>query len=270
MQVERLGDGAPELAVVGGVHGDEPAGVRAIKRLLADAPEVRRPIEFVIANEEALAADRRYVDADLNRSFPGDATADAHERRLAAELTEHLSDRPVLDLHSTRSRPTPFAIVHGTDDRTRALAAATGVEHVVDAAPISDGGLVSTIGGVVVEVGPAGSERATDQADRVLRTFLVNRGVLEPVTAFEDEPVPDPDPVLYRMHDVVEGADYEVPVENFERVDEGEVFARRDGDQLRADDPFWPVLMSTDGYDDLVGFTARKVGPLADAGNDEQ
>jgi succinylglutamate desuccinylase len=72
MRIEQFGEGDPEVAVVGGIHGDEPCGVRAIERLLENPPSVRRPVALVVANERALAAGTRRVDEDLNRAFPGD------------------------------------------------------------------------------------------------------------------------------------------------------------------------------------------------------
>jgi hypothetical protein len=42
------------------------------------------------------------------------------------------------------------------------------------------------------------------------------------------------------------------------------VFAHRDDESLRADEPFYPVLMSTAGYDDMVGFKAERVGRLSE------
>jgi len=70
MRVETLGEGEPEVAVVGGIHGDEPCGPRAIEAFLRDPPPVERPVEFIVANEEALARNLRYVEEDLNRAIP--------------------------------------------------------------------------------------------------------------------------------------------------------------------------------------------------------
>ncbi|MFB6293250.1 MAG: succinylglutamate desuccinylase/aspartoacylase family protein, partial [Halonotius sp.] len=90
MKVYELGDGDPEVAVVGGIHGDEPCGPLAIKRLLAEEPTVDRPVKLIVANEEALEAGERYLDADLNRVFPGDASADSHEHALAAAIAREV------------------------------------------------------------------------------------------------------------------------------------------------------------------------------------
>ncbi len=120
------------------------------------------------------------------------------------------------------------------------------------------GGLIDYVDGVAVECGYQGSERAARNAERVLRNFLGETGALDTLS---DAGTPE----LYRVFDAVEGADYEFLGENFVRVEEGEVFARKEDDEateLRADRPFYPVLMSTDGYDEMVGFRAERVGKL--------
>uniref|UniRef100_UPI000ABCAF2C succinylglutamate desuccinylase/aspartoacylase domain-containing protein n=1 Tax=Haloferax profundi TaxID=1544718 RepID=UPI000ABCAF2C len=86
MRIYELGDGTPEVSVVGSIHGDEPCGARAIERFVAEDPDVERPVKLIVANEEALDADVRYLDEDLNRAFPGDPHAENHERRLAYDL----------------------------------------------------------------------------------------------------------------------------------------------------------------------------------------
>src|SRR6056297_3042327 len=119
MRIETLGNGEPEIAVIGAIHGDEPSGQRAVEGLMEDPPDVERPVKLIVVNEEALAADERYLDEDLNRAFPGDPDADTHEGRLAARLTDALEGTVALSLHSTQSYPKPFAITRGVDDLAR-------------------------------------------------------------------------------------------------------------------------------------------------------
>lgn len=71
MRVSTIGSGAPEIAVVGGIHGDEHCGVAAIEALRARPSLFDDPAKCLIANERALEANERYVDTDLNRGFPG-------------------------------------------------------------------------------------------------------------------------------------------------------------------------------------------------------
>ncbi|MEA5408458.1 succinylglutamate desuccinylase/aspartoacylase family protein [Haloarculaceae archaeon H-GB2-1] len=239
------------------LHGDEPCGAVAIERFLASDASLAEPVTFVIANERALDAGVRFVDEDLNRAFPGDSESDSHESRLAARLLTELDGTRVLDLHSTRSFADPFALVQRRSAVTAALAATTGVSRVVDISAVP-GGLVGHVDGVAVECGYKGTEAAAENATRILRTFLAANGLL-------DAPFQRSDPTLFEVTGVVEGAGFEFCGRNFERVTAGEVFARRDDEVERAAEPFYPVLMSTDGYDEIVGFQSRRVGPLSQA-----
>jgi hypothetical protein len=105
----------------------------------------------------------RRLDEDLDRAFPGDPDADSHERRLAARLLDALSGQLVIDIHSTVSRPTPFALVYARDERVLEAARCTGVGRLVDGGVV-DGGLIGELDGAAVEV--CGTDRRREAARR--------------------------------------------------------------------------------------------------------
>jgi hypothetical protein len=57
---------------------------------------------------------------------------------------------------------------------------------------------------------------------------------------------------------------YEVFARNFERVDEDEAFASADGEPVLAGEPFYPVLLSPYGYEEVFGYAADLVGRLGE------
>jgi len=63
----------PTLICVGGIHGNEPAGVLALKRVLEQLEgrggELRGEFVALAGNRVALAAGSRFVDRDLNRAW---------------------------------------------------------------------------------------------------------------------------------------------------------------------------------------------------------
>ena len=258
MRVAQLGSGTPELALVAGVHGDEPCGVRAIERLLDERPTVERPVKLVVANEEALERRVRFVDEDLNRAFPGDPDAKTHEGRLASRLVEELEDCLTFSMHSTQSHGEPFAIVNGVSETATELVPQLPVAAMVETSEFSEGRLFTEIDTIEVECGLQGSETAAGNADRLSRAFLTAAGALPGDTMRRDLPV-------YRLTDVIrkqEADTYEVFTDNFTRVDSGDPFAAADGDQQVAEEPFYPVLMSPNGYRDVFGYAAEKVDVL--------
>jgi len=236
------------------LHGDEPAGRRAIEALLTEDPTVESPVELVVANERAAATGAKQVDEDLNRSFPGDPDADSHERRLAAEIWERVEGKRVVDLHTTVSTGLPLAITVGVDDAALELARRTGVPRLVDMGAVADGSLIGHLdAGIAVECGLRGTTEAAANAAAVVHNVLANEGVLPGEGTRSD-------PTVYRAFDAVEkGEEWRFAGTSFERVEPGEAFAETPDGSVRADRPFYPVLMSTDGYEEILGFRAERV-----------
>ncbi|MFB6269158.1 MAG: succinylglutamate desuccinylase/aspartoacylase family protein, partial [Halobacterium sp.] len=233
MRVEQLGDGDPEIAVVGSVHGDEPCGARAVERLLDDDPDVLRPVKLIVANELALERGVRYVDADLNRSIGEDVPEGAHERDLARRLADEIQGCTVLSLHSTQSHADPFAITAGLDGPVPDVVPHLSVVALVDTQGFGEGRLFASDADIVeAEAGLQGTDTAAENAYRLSREFLTAVGAL-PGDAVERE-IP-----VFEMGDSIPkppADEYEVFVENFERVERGETFAAADGQELVADD----------------------------------
>lgn len=255
------GPGDPELAVVGGVHGDEPGGVRAVRRLREADLDLRRGVAFVIANPAAVAAGERFLDSDLNRQFPGEPDGD-REQRLAADLCERLGSLTTLSIHGTRSRPVPFAFAHRDDPEQFDVAAELPVPHVVDHTGVTEGTVTTCGTAVEVEVGPQGTDAAAESAEHQAGAFLRR---LDALPGEE----PDTDPDFYRMTDPEPkppADSHEVFVSNFERVASGTAYARAGDRTLSADEPFYPILFSGDGYDDIFGYRGEQLGEsLAEA-----
>ena len=251
MIVDVLGEGRPEHAVVACVHGDETCGWHAVNRLKAQGIAFRKPLKFVLANERAWKLGLRYCDEDLNRVAPGDPNSSVYERRLAARLLHELDGLKVLDIHSTESRSCPFAIVVGQTQTTLRLAQSTGLRRVIDMRHVP-GGLTETLDGVAIECGYHDAEGAASIAFNTLRRFLAAEGVI-------DGPVERSELEVYEVFEVAAGRGFEVVAENFRRVEAGEVYAHKGTTVRRAEVPFHPVLMSNDGYEEIIGFKARRV-----------
>lgn len=127
--------GGTLVLVLGGVHGNEPAGVRAIQGVLGElarrAPTFRGRLVGLLGNARALAQGRRYLSMDLNRLWTDervralrDSSAPLQDPEaleqcaLLEAFDEHLAqgfERVVLlDLHSTSAGGAPFSIISDT------------------------------------------------------------------------------------------------------------------------------------------------------------
>ncbi|RMG44631.1 MAG: aspartoacylase [Acidobacteria bacterium] len=149
----------PLLIAVAGIHGNEPAGVLAVRRFLAalDASGTRLDGRFVAlaGNRAALAMGRRFVDRDLNRIWlpplverlRATRRPECSEERelleLLDEIEAEIDSRPqgthFLDLHTSSAEGAPFVTV-GDTLRNRSFARAfplpaiLGLEEQIDGA----------------------------------------------------------------------------------------------------------------------------------------
>lgn len=258
MRIERLGSGRPSIAVVGGVHGDEPEGVRAIERIIADDPAVDRPVKLIVANELALERGVRYVDADLNRAFDESVDDAAHESQLARRLAAELEGCIALSIHSTQSHPEPFGVVSGIDDVIRSICPFLSIVAVV-VVEEDEGRLFAAAADLIeIEAGRQGTDRAEENAYRIAREFLTATGALPGPTVGRELPI-------YRLGSRVvkpPAETYEVFAENFTLVEAGEAFAAADGESILAESAFYPILLSANGYADQFGYTGEPAGTL--------
>ncbi|MFW6039715.1 MAG: hypothetical protein ACOC9N_01395, partial [Gemmatimonadota bacterium] len=148
--IGRYGDEGcgPLVLCVGGIHGNEGSGVRALRRVVSRLeearPEFRGRMIAVAGNLEALRAGRRFIDRDLNRGWSVRRVSDALESPRTVEDLEQAAllealvppirraeDRIyLLDLHTTSSVSPPFVTL---SDRleTRAFAQQLGIPLVL-------------------------------------------------------------------------------------------------------------------------------------------
>lgn len=249
MKIYKRGEGEPEFTVAGSLHGDEPAGKNAIEKFLEEDHNFQKPVQFIIANEKALEQEERFVDADLNRSFPGDSESENYEERLASKIMQEVEGTKLLDIHTTRSYPLAFGTFCQLNEVTRDLMKSTAVKNAV-LFPEHNGTMHGHVNGVVVEAGFQGTDMAEMNALGVIKNFLSAQGAIE--GEFRKS-----DPEIFEYTGTVEG-DWNFLAQNFKLVEEGEVYAEKEGEKLKAEEDFYPVLMSTNGYDGQLGFKSRK------------
>jgi succinylglutamate desuccinylase len=125
------------LIVLGGIHGNEPAGLHAVEPLVSRLSLDAGDFVVLSGNRGALAEGVRYIERDLNRGWSdeaikalGDSPEDEEQRGLLGAIEDALADArgPVtfLDLHTTSAAGHPFVVV-GDDPAHRALAHSFGL-----------------------------------------------------------------------------------------------------------------------------------------------
>lgn len=273
------------VTVVGGTHGDELTGIHVVERLRARPapPGGRLDIRHMIANPAAIAARRRFVDADLNRRFGAGTLhgpdARAHEAVLAREIDRALGPKGaertatdcIVDLHTTNANMGTTIVPVGLDPVSvsilRRFAAINGSVRVLLPAygTIERQPYVTSIVPVsfTLEIGPAVQNTLSHAAVAMMETAL--RDLLRAIEAVAAGEADDPGapavtvyrplgPVLYprdaagrpaaMVHTDREGRDYEP-------VAPGEPLLRTfDGEVVphRGDGTVHPVFINEAAY----------------------
>jgi predicted deacylase len=139
--IGHLGGETPgaSLILVGGIHGNEPAGILAMRRVLdrltSNAIPIRGEMVALAGNVGGLAAHKRYLARDLNRLWsPAELAAaekddkagdpeyrELRDLRTAVDrvIEEARGDVYCVDLHSTSARGGAFAVVRDTPANAR-------------------------------------------------------------------------------------------------------------------------------------------------------
>lgn len=233
----------PLLIVTAGIHGNEPAGVIALRRVLASLSERPDALhgEFLAlaGNRAALAKNVRYIDEDLNRVWSAarlrelaaanpasDNSEQREQRALLAEIERalalHREKVVVLDLHSTSGGGPPFSLM-GDTLQNRSVAFALGVPVLLGLEENVEGTLLEYFGerglvSVVLEGGQNQDPRTIDQHESAVWLVLVTAGLLQvhqvPDYAFHrarlsqtGSGLPSVVEVLYR-HELAKGEDF--------------------------------------------------------------
>ena len=177
----------PTLIILGGIHGNEPAGVLAAERVCLRMQKRRAVLhgEVVLlrGNTRALEQRVRYINADLNRQWTTENVRAAELERATTEVSELLEQRELLtvireainrargeiyfvDLHTTSAHGQPFATV-GDTLRNRHFALAFPLTIVLGLEEQIDGTLLEYVNnrGAITMGVEAGQHEAMTSVD---------------------------------------------------------------------------------------------------------
>jgi succinylglutamate desuccinylase len=241
------GDTGPTLIVTAGLHGNEPAGVRAVQqvmeRLEHEKPPLRGKLIAVAGNVAALEKGERYIDHDLNRCWsparvqelrardPSEDTSEDKEQRALLEIIDGNgndgSRLVVLDLHTTSGATPPFALMSDTL-RNRRLAFALPLPVILGLEEEVRGTLLDYLAeqghrGLVVEAGQHDDPDSTELHEGALWLILAAGGVLR------SEDIPDRKRWVRAMRKAVDGLPRVLEVRYRHRLRKDDDFAMEPG-----------------------------------------
>jgi succinylglutamate desuccinylase len=276
----------PSTVVFAGVHGDEVSGVHAIEKLFFDffvgTRKLRQgSLALVRVNEQALAAERRYMKYNLNRLFretySPEIDRSSYEFRRAQELKTLLRNCDYfLDLHSAPIAQEPFVVAEqGVADFFSRL----GIARIMTGWSKFSGG---AIGGdaenyanahgaksATLESGSHFDKRSNDVAYQSVLSFL---SLLDMIDGVEQHGVERQGTASLEIVDVYsvvtkESEDFRYfgEVDNFQLIPKGKPFAFQNGHELTvSEDSFLLIPMKPEDtrLREEVCYLGRRVGAV--------
>ena len=252
-----IGNGSPKVAVIGCLHGDEVIGARVIAAL-KKLKLTRGSITFITAHPEAVAQRKRFIEKDMNRSFPGKKQG-VLEERLAYALRPKLRGFDlVLDVHATNSNFDDLAIVVKFGARERAMLKNIPLKRValMKESVFGKSSLIhhSSLG-ISLDYGPDKTGKNAPRAIAHIKTILRNLGMLSGAQK----------KFLNKELYLVSGA-YALPpqakpnprLKNFVQIKKGDTIASTGKTKLYSDKTFYPLFLGKGRYEKTLALMASQ------------
>lgn len=289
----------PIVVCIGGIHGNEPAGVIALKnvlkRLSETKPQFQGELIGLAGNRRALSRGVRYLDQDLNRMWMphrvwslkserevSDGTSENLEQReLLAEIEKALGHNPesaiFLDLHTTSADGAPFAIISDTLINRR-LALQMNVPIILGLEENLDGTILNYINelghaAIGFEAGQHDAASSVQNHENAIWITLVGAGCLSPDDAPPVTPlrqqlkaaargVPGVLEMRYR-HGITTSDDFEMNPGylNFHKATRGQVVARDRRGEIRLPESGFLFMPLYQKQGDDGFFLVREIKP---------
>ncbi len=176
----------PTSMILTGVHGNEPCGVIAFKKILPTLKVQRGRVFFGYGNPKAIKAGARFVESDLNRMFKNSALLSAsqiksYEYKRAQFLKKYLKQADaLLDLHSSRKPKSKVFVI--CEANGFGIAKYLLVKLIVSGFDrVQPGGTdyyMNSIGkiGICIECGQHSDPKSVKRAQDAILAFLKARG----------------------------------------------------------------------------------------------
>ena len=237
-----------------GTHGDEHIGLPVAQKIQAlNIP--REVLHVHIANPKAFQLQKRFIETDLNRSFPGKKLG-KYEERLAHKLSPAIKSADVvIDIHSTTSDLKDAVIVTKLDAETRACIEAIQPKYALLMSATKDNALISQAKvGIAFEYGHDTNKEVIEKITTGLIRLLSHLGVVNIKSTRRRHTT-----TYFDVINSVERPEGYVlckGIENYKKVKANEPYATNGQKYLYATESFYPILFGEKKYIDIFGFKA--------------
>jgi succinylglutamate desuccinylase len=240
-----------------GTHGDEMIGFK-VEKEIKKLKLLKGELVVNIANPKAVELRKRFIESDLNRSFPGNARG-THEEKLSSSMLPLIKSADiVIDIHSTTSELKDALIVTRLNKEIKKYIDIIGPKYLLYMTATKNNALISNAKvGIAFEYGKDKSKEAIQNTVIGIKRLLLYLGMIADKTSLSK--------VKTRCFNVFKtiskpkDAKLQSNIRNYSLVRKGHVYASYAGNKLIAKQDFYPILFGERNYKDIFGFAGKLV-----------
>ena len=247
------GESGPHILLTGRVHGNEPAGEFALKRLIGRLASKELTLKkgrltiMPCCNPAATLENKRFMDMNLNRIMSAEHVKtheNAYESALAIQIMAAIDECDIsIDLHTfTEDMPPVVICIDDQNEQARNLAKSCGIKRIECDSPFLSAPDTQMLlhyarhqnkPAILVESGQHEDQEAVETAWHVVLNLLISQGMLEGMPhILKDHEFIIMRSALYRREG--EKLAFDLMAKN--RIEHGDpIFEMQDGTIIRAD-----------------------------------
>jgi predicted deacylase len=236
-------------------HGDERVGLK-VAREIAKLRLKKGEVIVNRANELAYKKKKRFIDQDLNRSFPGKRNGN-YEQRLAVKILPMVKSADiVIDIHSTRSGLKDALIVTKLNKKTREYIDVISPKYLLYMRATKNNALMSAAKiGIAFEYGKENDKKALEKIIGGMERLFIHLDMLDGKNGKRRSKIVWMD--VYGTVPKPKGARLSSAIKNYKLVAKETEFASVSGEPIIAKEDFYPILFGKNSYKEIFGFSAR-------------
>jgi len=245
-------------------HGNEILGLK-IEKLFKNIEIINGSVTFNIGNQEAVDKKVRFIDSDLNRSFPGKKNGNKEEI-IAYNMMKYIKYFDYLiDIHSTVSGLKNSIIVEDYSSRVKKIVSVCKNADTILVMSATSGSsifrtcVVNKIPGMAFEYG----DNSIETAKRTFEDLINILSYLKVVDLKINKKTRNINLRKFNCYDTIQKKDGDVlksGLNNFKLIKKGEIIKYdKDKNPIVSNEDFYPILLGEKNYKNIFGFKGKLI-----------
>jgi succinylglutamate desuccinylase len=247
----------PRILITAATHGDEKVGLY-VKKELKKLSINKGKLNFMVVNELALKKKKRFIDTDLNRSFPGNPKG-GYEEKLAYKLAPKIKEYDlVIDIHSTTSDLKDALIITKLNKATKEVIKIINPKYLLYMNFSKKHALISNAKvGIAFEYGKDESKKALNDIVFDIKKVLTHYEMIdEKINLKKKDKIKSFE--INKTLPKKEGDKINPKITNYKFVRKGQTVAINGKTKIKASENFYPILFGQKNYETMFGFVGKK------------